>query len=87
LAVVAAEISAVLPTHALAGFGTYEGAFLLVLGVLGFKITGIAWEAVAFGYHIITLTFIVTLGIIATIILSMPFYKIKENDKTQMSKG
>jgi hypothetical protein len=27
LATIAAEISAVLPTHALAGFGTYEGAF------------------------------------------------------------
>lgn len=84
LAVVAAEISAVLPTHALAGFGTYEGAFLLVLGVLGFAITGISWEAVAFGYHIITLTFIVTLGVIAMIILSMPFYKVKENDKMQV---
>jgi uncharacterized protein (TIRG00374 family) len=84
LAVVAAEISAVLPTHALAGFGTYEGAFLLVLGILGFKITGIAWEAVAFGYHIITLTFIVALGIIAIIILSMPFYKVKGNDIVQL---
>jgi len=79
LAVEAAEISAVLPTHALAGFGTYEGAFLLVLGILGFTITGIAWEAVAFGYHIITLTFIVILGFIAMIILSLPFYKIREN--------
>ncbi len=86
LAVVAAEISAVLPTHALAGFGTYEGAFLLVLGVLGFKIAGIAWEAVAFGYHIITLTFIVTLGVIAIIILSMPFYRVKENNKLQDNK-
>jgi uncharacterized protein (TIRG00374 family) len=80
LAVAAAEISAVLPTHALAGFGTYEGAFLLVLGVLGFTITGITWEAVAFGYHIITLAFIVILGLIAMIILSMPFYKVKENN-------
>ncbi len=79
LAVEAAEISAVLPTHALAGFGTYEGAFLLILGVLGFTITGIAWEAVAFGYHIITLTFIVILGLIAMVILSLPFYKVKEN--------
>ena len=84
LAVEAAEISAVLPTHALAGFGTYEGAFLLVLGVLGFTITGIAWEAVAFGYHIITLAFIVILGLIAMIILSMPFYKVKENNSGQL---
>ncbi|MBE3089130.1 MAG: flippase-like domain-containing protein [Actinobacteria bacterium] len=84
LAVAAAEISAVLPTHALAGFGTYEGAFLLVLGVLGFTITGITWEAVAFGYHIITLAFIVILGLIAMIILSMPFYKVKENNSGKL---
>jgi len=84
LAVVAAEISAVLPTHALAGFGTYEGAFLLVLGILGFTLTGIAWEAVAFGYHIITLAFIVILGLIAIIILSMPFYKVKENNSGKL---
>ncbi len=77
LATVAAEISAVLPTHALAGLGTYEGAFLLVLGILGFSITGIAWETVAFSYHIITLSFVVVLGIIAMIILSLPFYRIR----------
>ena len=81
LATVAAEISAVLPTHALAGFGTYEGAFLLVLSILGFTITGIKWEVVAFSYHIISLTFAVILGLIAMIILSMPFYKVKENSK------
>lgn len=77
LATVAAEISAVLPTHALAGLGTYEGAFLLVLGVLGFGITGIAWETVAFSYHIITLSFAVVLGIISMIILSLPAYKVR----------
>jgi len=81
LAVEVAEISAVLPTHALAGFGTYEGAFLLILGIFGFATTGITITAVAFGYHTITLSFIVIMGIIAMIILSMPFYKVKENNK------
>jgi len=78
LATVAAEISAVLPTHALAGFGTYEGAFLLAIGILGFSITGIAWEAVAFSYHIISLTFAVALGLISMIILSLPAYRVRE---------
>ncbi len=77
LATVAAEISAVLPTHALAGLGTYEGAFLLVLGVLGFTLTGIDWTTVAFSYHIIVLSFTVVLGIIAVIILSLPFYRVR----------
>jgi len=84
LAVEAAEISAVLPTHALAGFGTYEGAFLLILGIFGFTTTGITSTAVAFGYHTITLSFIVILGIIAMIILSMPFYKVKENNSGKL---
>ena len=84
LAVEAAEISAVLPTHALAGFGTYEGAFLLILGIFGFTTTGITSTAVAFGYHTITLSFIVILGIIAMIILSMPFYRVKENNSGKL---
>ena len=76
LATVAAEISAVLPTHALAGFGTYEGAFALAFVALGFssEISII----VGFNYHIINLIFTVTLGIIAMIILSLPFYRVRE---------
>ena len=76
LATVAAEISAVLPTHALACFGTYEGAFALAFVALGFssKISII----VGFNYHIINLIFTVTLGIIAMIVLSLPFYRVRE---------
>lgn len=77
LATVAAEISAVLPTHALAGFGTYEGAFALAFIMLGFteKISII----VGFSYHLVVLLYTVTLGIISMIIISMPFYRIKKN--------
>jgi len=76
LATVAAEISAVLPTHALAGFGTYEGAFALAFVALGFssEISII----VGFNYHIINLIFTVTLGIIAMIVISLPFYRVRE---------
>ncbi len=76
LATVAAELSAVLPTHALAGFGTYEGAFVLALTLLGFA-ENIA-TVVGFSYHIIVLLFTVSLGIISMIILSLPFYRIKK---------
>jgi len=77
LATVAAEISAVLPTHALAGFGTYEGAFALAFIILGFsqKISII----VGFSYHLVVLLFTVILGIVAMIIISMPFYRIKKD--------
>jgi len=77
LATAAAEISAVLPTHALAGFGTYEYAFAIPLMILGFSentalITG-------FTYHLVVLLYTVILGIISIIIISMPFYRIKKN--------
>lgn len=77
LATVAAEISAVLPTHALAGFGTYEGAFALAFIMLGF--TEEISIIVGFTYHLVVLLYTVFLGIISIIIISMPFYRIKKN--------
>jgi uncharacterized protein (TIRG00374 family) len=76
LATVAAEISAVLPTHALAGYGTYEGAFALAFVLLGFSeeisiVTG-------FSFHTIVLLFTVILGIISMIIISLPVYKTRK---------
>jgi len=78
LATVAAEISAVLPTHALAGFGTYEGAFALAFIVLGF--TEDISIIVGFSYHLVVLLYTVALGIIGMIIISMPFYRIRKNN-------
>lgn len=75
LATVVAEISAVLPTHALGGFGTYEGAFALAFIALGFS-SNIA-ITVGFSYHLIMLSFSIILGVISIIIISLPFYRIK----------
>ena len=76
LAAMAAEFSAVMPTHALAGFGTYEGAFVLAFVMLGFsKEISII---VGFSYHIINLIFTVIMGLLAIAILSMPFYRVRE---------
>ena len=76
LATVAAEISAVLPTHALAGFGTYEGAFVFAFVLLGFN-ENISIVA-GFSFHTIVLLFTIILGIISMIIISLPFYRIKK---------
>ena len=76
LATVTAEISAVLPTHALAGLGTYEGAFALAFILLGFsKEISII---VGFSYHIINLLFTVGTGLVAMVVLAMPFYRVRE---------
>ncbi len=76
LATVTAEISAVLPTHAVAGFGTYEASFAFAFVALGFPrdVSIIA----GFNYHIINLLETIVLGILAVAILSLPFYKIKK---------
>lgn len=78
LATAAAEMSAVLPTHSLAGLGTYQGAFALAFIMLGFseEISII----VGFSYHIINLVFTVAWCIIAMLILSMPFYRLKKEN-------
>ncbi len=75
LATVAAELSAVLPTHALLGFGTYEGAFALAFVALGFSRE--LSIIVGFNYHIYNLLFTISWGIIAMIIISLPFYKAR----------
>jgi len=76
LATAAAETSAVLPTHALAGYGTYEGAFALAFILLGFG--EVISKVVGLSFHTIILLFTVALGIISTIIISLPFYRIKK---------
>ncbi|MFA5014177.1 MAG: lysylphosphatidylglycerol synthase transmembrane domain-containing protein [Actinomycetota bacterium] len=83
LATVAAELSAVLPTHAIAGFGTYEGAFALTFIALGFS-ENIS-IIVGFNYHIINLVETLILGIIAMTLISLPFYRIRLK-KTQILK-
>jgi len=79
LATVAAEMSAVLPTHAFAGLGTYEFAFVAVFVALGF--TPQIATIVGFNYHIINLIFTVAWGLIATIIVVLPFYKARMDIK------
>ena len=83
LGTVVAEISAVLPTHALAGFGTYEGAFVLAFVILGFTkqiYNEPDWITVGIIYHAIILLFSVILGLISIIILVMPFYKVRTEE-------
>ena len=84
LATAAAEISAVLPTHSLAGLGTYQGVFALAFIMLGFgKEISII---VGFSYHIINLIFTIAWCLIAMVILSLPVYRIKEQEYQESGK-
>ena len=77
LATIAAEMSAILPTHAVAGLGTYEGAF--VLASVGLGLPKDAATIAGFNYHIVNLAFTVLQGLIAVLIIVMPFYKIRKD--------
>ncbi len=77
IATIAAELSAVLPTHSIAGLGTYEAAFVFAIVALGFPERPAI--IAAFNYHIINLIFTIIWGIIAVLIIIMPFYKIRKN--------
>ncbi len=83
LATVTAEFSAVLPTHSIAGLGTYETAFVLAFIALGFSRE--TSTIVAFNYHLINLVETIILGIISMIIISMPFYKIRLQNEQDIS--
>lgn len=77
IATIAAELSAVLPTHSIAGLGTYEAAFVFAIVALGFPERPAI--IAAFNYHIINLIFTIIWGIIAVLIVIMPFYRIRKN--------
>lgn len=77
LATIAAELSAILPTHAVAGLGTYEGAFVLASVGLGFSREHAT--IAGFNYHIVNLAVTVIQGLIAVIILVLPFYKSRRD--------
>jgi glycosyltransferase 2 family protein len=77
LATIAAEMSAILPTHAIAGLGTYEGAFVLASVGLGFSKEHAT--IAGFNYHILNLAFTVIQGLIAVIILVLPFYRSRRD--------
>ena len=68
-----AEITSALPIKGLAGFGTWESAWALTLGIMGFEpriaiLSGL-------GVHLITNLFEYTLGIGSLIILALPSLK------------
>ena len=77
LATIAAELSAILPTYAVAGLGTYEDAFVLAFVALGFPEDPAI--VAGFNYHIINLLFTIIWGIIAVLIIVMPLYKVRKN--------
>jgi len=77
LATIAAEISAILPTHAVAGLGTYEGAF--VLAAVGLGLPKEHAIIAGFNYHIVNLVSTILQGLVAILIIVMPFYKIRKD--------
>ncbi len=67
------ELAASLPFSGIAGFGAYEGAWVVVFRLLGFpaeiaRLTGIS-------HHLFTQVYGYLLGVIALLVLLLPFFK------------
>ena len=71
LGILGAELSAVLPIHGVAGFGTWESAWTLTFKMMGYFDPKIAIVS-GFGVHLTTQAFEYFLGIIALLILYLP---------------
>ncbi len=72
-----AELSALLPIHGIAGFGTWETAWAFTFQLLGFDLK----LAIVSGFstHLISQIFAYSLGILSIIILSLPLYRRKSD--------
>jgi uncharacterized membrane protein YbhN (UPF0104 family) len=75
LGTASAELSATLPTHSLAGIGTYEASWTVAFILLGFPkdfaiISG-------FSFHAIKLAYNITFGLVALIVLIFVSRKVK----------
>ncbi|MCJ7642880.1 MAG: flippase-like domain-containing protein [Candidatus Aminicenantes bacterium] len=73
LGITGAEITSVLPVKGLAGFGTWESAWALTMGMMGFEqriaiLSGL-------GVHLVTNLFEYALGIGSLLILALPLLK------------
>lgn len=73
LGLCSAELAASLPISGIAGFGAYEGAWALTFQLLGFEkqlslVTGVA-------HHLFTQVYGYSLGLIALLLLWLPFFK------------
>jgi len=72
-----AELTSVLPIKGLAGFGTWESAWALTMGMMGFE------ERIAIlsglGVHLVTNLFEYALGIGSLFILALPLLRNKSH--------
>jgi uncharacterized membrane protein YbhN (UPF0104 family) len=74
LGICAAELSSSLPISGLGGFGLYQGAWMLVFGLLGFPAQDARVTSIS--HHIFTQVYGYGIGAAALAILWLPFLKI-----------
>jgi uncharacterized membrane protein YbhN (UPF0104 family) len=83
-----AELSATLPTHAIAGLGTYAASWTVAFTLLGFPLELAIISG--FSFHIIKLTYNILLGLLAMGVLFFTGLRLKARmaeRKTVAEKG
>ncbi len=84
LGLCSAELAASLPVSGIAGFGAYEGTWALVFQLLGFPEKMAIVSSVS--HHLITQVYGYTLGVVALIILWLPFFSYRQSSMEQLNK-
>ncbi len=77
LGLCASELSASLPISGIAGFGAYQGAWVLTFSLLGFPLE-IA-QLTSLSHHLFTQLWGYSIGIVALLILCSPILRIRDN--------
>ncbi len=81
LGLCSAELAASLPVSGIAGFGVYEGTWTLVFQLLGFPEKMAMISSVS--HHLITQIYGYTIGVVALIILWVPFFSFQQSSMKQ----
>lgn len=85
IGICASEFAASLPVSGIAGFGAYEGTWMVVFNLMGFSKTIAQLTAVS--HHLFTQVYGYGLGALAFLIILFPVFKADEHDRGRMRSG
>lgn len=84
IGLVSAELAASLPIAGPAGLGAYQGAWSIVFEMLGFD-SNLA-KATSVSHHLFTQAYGYALGVLAMIVLSLPYFRVTASKVTQFKR-
>lgn len=84
IGLISAELAASLPISGPAGLGAYQGAWALAFQLLGF--TEALAKSTSVSHHLFTQAYGYSLGLLAMLIISLPFFKVTEAQRHEVTR-